>query len=121
MPRSAATSRWGRPRLVRRMIWRRSWNLRSVVWRKACSRRLASRSERWRRITVERSHLGMWVGLLSLRTEPPQRPDKPESISGFVYEYLAPISDRCIGRTRAADQVDAGREGGRLPGTQSVG
>src|SRR3954470_8138935 len=68
------------------MIWRRSCNLRSVAWRKACLRRPASRSESWIRITVVRSHQEKSVGLLSLRTEHPQRPDKAENISGFVYQ-----------------------------------
>src|SRR4051812_43767894 len=81
------------------MIWRRSWDLRSVAWRKACLRRPASRSESWIRITVVRSHQEKSVGLLSLRTEHPQRPDKAENISGFVYE-----SDR-----PGAEEVDTHR------------
>ena len=41
-----------RPRWARRTIWRRSRSLRSVAWRKACSRRRASASLSWMRITA---------------------------------------------------------------------
>ncbi len=63
------------------------------------------------------------MGLLSLRTERPQRPDEPESISGFVYEMrlrgeTRTISFRLAGKALAELEQQA-RAFGISPGELS--
>src|SRR4051812_43715345 len=67
-----------RPRWASRTIWIRSRSLRSVAWWKACSRRWASSSVSWMRITF----VGGWrrLGrLLVLRTGQHQRACESEA------------------------------------------